>query len=68
MDCHCITGWVCEQHPDLAWSHDACSGRRVRCHNLACPWWQGSAPAAMESRWANIVEPSATTGRKLANH
>jgi hypothetical protein len=53
MNCHCITGWACEQHPDLAWSHDDCPGARVRCNNLACPWWQGSTPAALETRWAD---------------
>jgi hypothetical protein len=63
MDCHCFTGWACEQHPDSAWSHDECPGLRVRCHNPDCPWWKGSAPAALETRWADITEPSASARR-----
>ena len=25
-ECHCHQGWICEEHPDKPWPHDACAG------------------------------------------
>src|SRR5687767_12042224 len=47
--CHCTSGWICEAHPDQPWPHDDCAGPGEQCHNPACPWWQGSAPAALST-------------------
>jgi hypothetical protein len=31
MWCRCNLGWICEEHPDQAWSHDNCAGPSVPC-------------------------------------
>jgi hypothetical protein len=27
----CDDGWICEQHPDRPWPHDACAGAGMPC-------------------------------------
>jgi hypothetical protein len=36
--CWCDEGWVCEEHPERPWPHDACSGPGVPCDNPACQY------------------------------
>jgi hypothetical protein len=36
MPCYCDEGWICEQHPDNPWPHDACGGPGMRCQNPEC--------------------------------
>lgn len=45
----CDEGWICEQHPDLAWPHsklrpedgksDDCAGPGMPCKHVDCPYW-----------------------------
>jgi hypothetical protein len=47
MECHCFKGWICEEHPDEPWLHDAaCDGDGVPCTDPDCPWWDGVDPPA----------------------
>jgi hypothetical protein len=36
MASHCNHGWVCEDHTDQPWEHDACRGAGVECCNPDC--------------------------------
>jgi hypothetical protein len=36
--CWCNEGWVCEEHPERPWPHEACSGPGVPCDNPACEY------------------------------
>jgi len=54
MACHCADGWICEEHPDQPWPHGNCTGPEAPCAAPDCPWWKGSAPAALgKSYWTN---------------
>lgn len=37
MDCPCVDGWVCEDHPAEPMNHDGCGGAGAPCLNPACP-------------------------------
>ncbi len=30
-------GWICEEHPNLPWPHDDCSGPGMPCQEPGCP-------------------------------
>ena len=61
-ECHCHQGWICEEHPDKPWPHDACAGPGTRCDNPDCPWWQHRPrPAALDtSDWQDAVATTVT--------
>lgn len=57
-ECHCIAGWICEEHPDLPWPHDdCCPGPGMRCENPECPWWHGASPAALKLDRSYLTDP-----------
>jgi hypothetical protein len=33
----CNEGWICEEHPDLAWPHENCAGPGIPCDVPTCP-------------------------------
>ena len=58
MACHCLSGWVCEIHPDQPWPHSLCRGAGAQCPDPDCPWWRGSSPAALrQDRWSQVNAP-----------
>lgn len=55
-ECHCLEGWICEEHTELPWPHQDCAGPGTRCSNPECPWWKGGSPAALNTADIEVFE------------
>jgi hypothetical protein len=67
-ECHCVAGWICEEHPDMPHEHEGCDGAGKPCENPACPWWKGPKPAALNTDDWKDRQPDGTLGvRKKPN-
>ncbi len=62
MSCHCVEGWICEEHSELGWPHDECAGPGMPCENKNCPWWKWPNPAALpRPNWEAIINGDVPT-------
>jgi len=59
MPCHCASGWVYEQHPDLPWPHDDCAGPGMPCDEPACPYRIDTRPV---KAFSGLVSPVSKAG------
>jgi hypothetical protein len=55
MPCHCLQGFVCEEHPDQPEGHDGCDWPGTQCRNPECPYWQGNRPSALDLSRFDVV-------------